>query len=104
MANVGKATATQIADWKSKNGSVYEYESIVDGDTHFTYCKEPTIDDIDYSHTVGEGKPIAMSKALYESVYLGGSDTAKSNDRVKRGVMAKLQSLCKSIEAIEKKL
>lgn len=104
IKDIGKATAAEIAAWKEAHQEVYAYQSIFENERHWTYCRVPTLSDIDFAMETGGGKGIAMSKALYSTVYLSGSAFAKADDRIKRGIWTKLLALCKPIEAIEVKL
>lgn len=104
LPQVGIATPADIAAWKEAHGEAYGYKTLYDGKEHWTYCRVPKLTDIDYANSVGTESTTKFTQALYDSVYLGGSEFAKTDDRIKQGVFKKILKLCKAIEAEEVKL
>lgn len=96
----GRATAEQIAMWKSRHGEVYEVA--VDGSAG--YLKKPDRKTIKAVAAIGGADPISGSEVLLANCWLGGDETLKTDDGKFFAVSRKLAELVEVKQADLKKL
>ena len=97
---IGKATAAQIKEWKSKHKDVRVLtQTDENGDVHYTYIKKPKIEDSEYARSVGDDDGIKIGLAIVNAVRLGGSEVVMEDDQLKQGIMKSVLTLIKPIQA-----
>lgn len=72
---IGEATPEQLDQWKKKYGAGKRF--ICDG--HVAYLRFPTRTEVSYANTITDG--IKSNSHLLNTIWLGGSEEFKKNDR-----------------------
>ncbi|MCX6281477.1 MAG: hypothetical protein NTU51_05915 [Bacteroidetes bacterium] len=84
---IGEATPEQLAEWKKKHGVGKRFES----DGHVCYLRYPTRTEVSFVNTITDG--IKSNAKLLETIWLGGSEEFKTNDRFFFAIAAELKKM-----------
>ncbi|MDR2475944.1 MAG: hypothetical protein LBD45_08820 [Bacteroidales bacterium] len=96
----GEATPEQVETWKKKHGRVFQVKT---GES-VGYLKKPGRSELSYAGKVGAQKPLDFSEAIFQSCWLGGDETIKSNDEKFLAVSSQLENVISVAEAEIKEL
>jgi len=72
---IGGATPEQLAEWKKKHGDGKRFIC----EDHVAYLRYPTRTEVSYVNTITDG--IKSNAKLLDTIWLGGSEVFKTNDR-----------------------
>jgi len=104
MKAIGKATKTQINDWKKEFGKIYELSVEDEDGEHFTYVKKPNIDTLSAVTKYTDTDPLKSLVIMFNGTRLGGSEKVTTDDELKLSTAAGLKSIFKMKAVKLKKL
>jgi hypothetical protein len=93
----GQVLKSQIDDWKKQHGVV---KAIIVNNTHICYVKEPSRTEVEYASTIAGTNPLQSNAILLDSVWLGGSEEIRTDNKLFYGASKRLTELIGAKEAI----
>lgn len=99
-----EVTEKQIAEWKSKFGSIYKITVGNDGDKKECYLRQPSRKALGYASQAGKENPMKFNEVILNECWLAGDEEIKTDDTLFLSVSGKIAEIIEIKEASLEKL